>query len=100
MNITRESKTFTQEEQDDLRHQVNEILAAEGLHKTDLAKESGIAYGTFTAWLSGTYQGNNDQVAGKVILWLEGRPKQREAAFRVPRAPGFVETESAMRRDR
>lgn len=49
-----------------LRGQVRTIMAAEGLSQADIATDSGIAYGTFTGWLSGKYQGRNDRVAAQV----------------------------------
>lgn len=95
MNTQPDQKTFSDAEQAELRDRVAAILETEGLTKTALAEESGIAYGTFTGWLGSTYAGNNDSVAGKVVLWLESRVEKRQAAMRVARAPEFVRTKSA-----
>lgn len=94
MNTATDQKTFTDEEQADLRAKVNAILAAEGKTKTDLANESDIAYGTFTGWLGGSYAGNNDKVAGKIVIWLNSRAEKIRTAVSVRRAPDYVETKS------
>lgn len=95
MNAQKESSTYTDAEQADLRGRCREIMEVEGKSQADLARESGIAYGTFTGWLGGSYQGNRDRVAGQVAIWLESRQENQRAAVRVPRAPEYVATPSA-----
>jgi DNA transposition AAA+ family ATPase len=95
MNAIRESRAFTDEEQADLRARVRQLMEIEGKNQKALSDESGIAYGTFTGWLAGTYQGNNDAVAGKVVLWLESREEKKRAKVQIPAPPEFVETPSA-----
>lgn len=87
--------TFTAEEQAAIRGAVRAIMEAENLSQADVARQAGIAYGTFTGWLGGTYQGNNDRVAGEVQIWLSSRTEQKRAASVVPRMPGFQPTPSA-----
>lgn len=87
--------TFTAEEIAALRDQVRAVMEAEGLSQADVARDSGVAYGTFSGWLGGTYQGRNDRVAGEVQIWLASREERKRAAAVVPRSPGFVETRSA-----
>ncbi|WP_316978011.1 AAA family ATPase [Shumkonia mesophila] len=88
----KEETTFTAEEMAEIRAKVRAIMEAEGLKQTDIARESGVAYGTFTGWLAGTYQGNNDKVAGEVQIWLGARVEKKRQAARIPEAPGFQMT--------
>lgn len=92
---TKETATFTADEQDEIRSAVRSIMEAENLSQAAVARDSGIAYGTFTGWLAGTYQGNNDRVAGEVQIWLTSRQEKKRAATAVPRVPGFQITASA-----
>ena len=89
------NETFTEEEQAAIRAKVRSILSEENLSQTETARESGVAYGTFTGWLAGTYQGNNDRVAGDVQIWLAAREENARAARKIPQAPDFQETQSA-----
>lgn len=94
LKLTKET-TFTAEEQKEIRANVRAIMDAEGLSQTDVARESGVKYGTFTGWLAGTYQGNNDRVAGEVQIWLSARTEKKRQASRIPEAPGFQVTQTA-----
>lgn len=87
--------TFTVEEMEEIRARVRAVMEAEGLSQTDVARESGIAYGTFTGWLAGTYQGKNDRVAGEVQIWLSSRVERKRQATIMPREPGFQMTPTA-----
>lgn len=90
-------QTFSEEEMEAIRASVRAIIENEGLTQTAVAKDAGIAYGTFTGWLAGNYQGNNDKVAGQVQIWLVSREEKKRATAQVPRAPGFIVTPSAAR---
>jgi hypothetical protein len=78
-----------------IRAQVRALMEAEKLTMVDVAKASGIAYGTFTAWLGKTYAGNNVRVAEQVRRWLESRKAAARAHALAPRAPAFIETPAA-----
>jgi len=91
LKVTNET-TFTPEEMEEIRARVREIMASEGLSQTDISRESGVKYGTFTGWLAGTYQGNNDRVAGDVQIWLAARIDRKRQAAIMPREPGFQMT--------
>lgn len=95
MKATTDTRTFTAEEQADLRKRCRQIMEVEGKTQKALATESGVKYGTFTGWLADTYQGNNDWVAGDVAIWLESREANKRARMQVPTAPAYVETKSA-----
>ena len=82
-------------EMDALRDQVRAIARTEKKTITALAEESGIKYGTFSAWVSGTYQGRNEDVAAKAAIWLGSRGAKTRVQALMPRSPGFVETQAA-----
>jgi DNA transposition AAA+ family ATPase len=84
-----------QDEMDVLRGEVRAILDAEKKSQADLARESGVKYTTFTAWLSGNYAGNNDRVAGEVRRWLEARRSKAPIVASLPAVPGFQLTPTA-----
>ena len=62
MSDAANERTFTPEEHQAVRDQIRAIMETEDKSQAALAKEVGIAYGTFTGWLSGSYQGNNDRI--------------------------------------
>lgn len=80
-------------DQDALREQCNEL--AQSVTKKAMAEEAGIAYGTFTNWLGGTYQGDNDGVARKVKLWLDNRRQRSQVAMLSVVSPPFQRTPTA-----
>jgi DNA transposition AAA+ family ATPase len=71
------------------------VLAAEGKAMAWAAKEAGISYATFAAWMAGTYQGRNEGVLAKVRIWLDARRTKQSIRAVMPKAPGFVETVTA-----
>ncbi len=93
--ITADKGTFTDEHQDALRDEVRAIMEREGMSQADVSKVSGVKYGTFTAWLSGTYAGRNENVAAEVQIWLEARKEQQNTLTKIPQAPGFQATTTA-----
>lgn len=92
---TKPESTFTEEEQNEMRAEIVRISDDEQISRAQIARQVGIAEGTFYGWLAGTYEGNNDRVAGAAQLWLSGREDRRRQKSIVPRAPGFIATESA-----
>ena len=88
-------RTFTAQETEDVRADVRAVIEGEGLNQTIIAREAGVAYGTFTGWLAGTYAGNNDKYTTSMQIWLLSREEKRRAAATIPQAPGFVATPSA-----
>ena len=87
--------TFTPEEIEQIRARVREIMEAEGLSQADVARLTGVAYGTFTGWLAGTYAGRNDKIAGDIQIWLAAREEQRQASSKITAAPDFLKTPTA-----
>lgn len=86
---------YTDQEQDALRAEVRLLMEQEGLKQTEIAKEVGIAYGTFTPWMGGTYQGDANRIARNVANWLETRRERKKTLAILPESPSFVLTETA-----
>lgn len=87
--------TFSDEDMDAIRDRVRQIMAADGLNQADVARASGIKYGTFTGWLGGSYQGRNDKIASDVQIWLDSREDQKRVRAVVPEKPEFLPTQTA-----
>lgn len=86
---------YTAEQIKGLRDAVGEIMTVEGLNQADVARASGIAYGTFTAWFRGTYGGDVNRVAGDVRRWLNNRDAKKAMRATGPVVPGFLELPAA-----
>lgn len=95
MAKTQSERTFTSEEMEEVRAGVRAVIENEGLNQTIIAREAGVAYGTFTGWLAGNYGGNNDKYTASMQIWLASRTEQKRAAMNIPQAPVFVSTPSA-----
>jgi DNA transposition AAA+ family ATPase len=70
---------------DAIREDVRRLLA--GRPMTVAAKEMDVAYGTFSAWMGGTYSGNNVRIAEAAVRWIEAQATKvavRAAAAHVP----------------
>ena len=63
--------------------------------RRQMATESGIAYGTFTNWLGGTYSGRVDKIDEQVHQWLTARAERAAATAALPTAPAYVPTPTA-----
>lgn len=96
-SVLAETVAFTDAEIEETRASVRAIMAAENQSQADIAKATGIPYGTFTGWLGGTYKGRNDKVAAEVHIWLTSREENRRNLSIVPRVPEFQMTPSARR---
>jgi DNA transposition AAA+ family ATPase len=86
--------TFSDAEIEEIRIACQSVMEAEGFSQADVAKLTGIKYGTFTGWFKGTYAGNNSRIAGDVQIWLSGLGERKQAAARTPRLPDYIETPS------
>jgi len=81
--------------QEALRERVSALLKTEAISQKAAATEADIGYSSFSAWLGGTYQGDNDKMAAKVDRWLAAREERRTAAAVLPSDVGFVQTETS-----
>ena len=86
---------LTPEEVEAVRAEIRGIIQAEGIPATQIAREAGIAYGTFSSWLGGTYAGRNDRIAAEARKWQATRQVRAETQAMAPAAPRFVATPSA-----
>jgi DNA transposition AAA+ family ATPase len=83
-----------EEDPRDLRGEVRK-LKEDGKSYADMARESGVAMSTFSAWVGGTYAGNSEAVAGKIARWLDARVAQAQAKQALPAPIGFLPTPTA-----
>ncbi|MDX9862175.1 MAG: AAA family ATPase [Rhodospirillales bacterium] len=89
------SEEYTPERQEEVRAEVRRIMEVEGLSQADVARESGVKYGTFTGWLAGTYDGRNDLKAAEIDKWLRARREKAAVAAVLPEPPAFQATATA-----
>ncbi|MBF0306948.1 MAG: AAA family ATPase, partial [Alphaproteobacteria bacterium] len=89
--------TSPSDTEDALRAQARSVIARENLTKTDAARQAGVAYTTFAAWLEGKYNGNNGRVTEDVAKWLSAREVRKIMTAAMVKAPGFRMTPTAER---
>ncbi|MBB2160115.1 AAA family ATPase [Gluconacetobacter sacchari] len=82
---------------DALRQRVREAMEARGLTRRQVADAMGEAYQTFSAWLNGTYNGDNEKRVERARRWLDGLARRDRERSLVPSVPGFVQTRTASR---
>lgn len=87
--------TMPADEIEAIRGEVRATMETEGLKGTDVAREIGMPYGTFSAWLGGSYAGRSDLKAAEAQKWLRTRELRQETQRLMPEAPRFVETQTA-----
>jgi DNA transposition AAA+ family ATPase len=78
--------------QDATREEVRRVIQEVKKSVAGAAREVGISYPTFAAWLNGTYQGNNDRVEDAAAVWLDARKVKGALGATMPVAPGFIDT--------
>lgn len=95
MNIDHGKTAWSPEEQEKLRLAVREIMAADGLSQTEVARRSQLAGSTLSQFMTGSYKGDREQIARDLARWLDAR--NREVQFRLvaPPEPTFVRTPTA-----
>lgn len=94
MNTTT-PETLGPDEQTALREEVRQLMASDNLTLADIARESGIGHSTLSAWINGTYKGDNADKAAGVLRWLETRHKRTRTMAVLPSAPAFQLTQTA-----
>ncbi len=80
---------------DALRAEVKRVQEQRACPMTELARETGIAYGTFSQWIAGNYAGRIRHYDDRVERWLRGLDGAKRARGTLPEAPTFVRTPSA-----
>jgi DNA transposition AAA+ family ATPase len=86
---------MTPDEIDAVRGEVRAVMEGEAVTMVQVARESGVAYGTFSSWMGATYAGRNDKIAMQARNWLRARKVKAETQALAPAAPRFVVTPSA-----
>lgn len=95
MNAKSEDRNYSPEDLQEIRGRMRAAINEGGQTIVAAAAESGIAYSTFSAFMNGTYTGNNDKVAGDAEIWLRSRQEKQRTARTIPTAPEFLMTPSA-----
>jgi DNA transposition AAA+ family ATPase len=84
-------RKWPEEEIEAVRARVQEVLRTEGLTQKEASAESGIAYGSLTPFLGGTYAGDASRVAEKAERWLVARARREAKRPRMP-TQSYIET--------
>lgn len=92
---TSETKGKVPEKYKPIQERVAAIKTAEGLSWTAIANEAGVAAGTLSPWVSGTYQAPGHEVAEALKRWLDAREARKATRAAIGEAPGFVATPTA-----
>lgn len=80
---------------DTLREMAKDVVRAHYPSQAAAGRDAGIGEATFSAWLNGTYKGDNAKVADQVRRWMKAREERASLAAVLPTAPGFVATPTA-----
>lgn len=95
MNTGPKKTTFSRDELSELRLRVQREIDARSLTKSGAAKEVGIGGSTFTEFLSGKYQGDNNAVASKLMDWLTTLEDRDQVNEMIAPSPDFQATRTA-----
>jgi len=86
---------MTAEDQDAVRKRIRGTMADRKMAMTDVARQVGIPYGTFSSWMGGTYKGRTSPIAEQASHWLDGLEAKDRTHALAPRAPAFIATPTA-----
>lgn len=75
----------------DIRAGLRTLVESEKATYAQIARESGVAAGTLSAFVNNKYNGDNERVAQTLERWLENYHRAAE----LPEPPRFVETRTA-----
>lgn len=82
---------------DDVRRMVLDLMRVENISQSTVGKEAGLSSSVVSQWIGGTYQGNNDSVAAKLVKWINGRSARDQINAVMPKAPAWIEAPTAKR---
>lgn len=91
---TARTNSKTPEDADDVRAAINAAIAA-GTSVRTVSEESGVPYGTVSAFIKGTYLGRNDNIADRLRPWLSAQGGRARKRTGIAVAPGFIMTSTA-----
>ena len=97
MNIDRGKDSWTPEEIDGLRARLREYRDTNGFSWNTIAAKTGVAYGTISQWVPGTYKGDNTSIAVKVHRFFQHLETQETIERDAPIVPDFRPTRTAAR---
>lgn len=80
---------------DALRAEVRRVQELRGCTMTEIAREAGISYGTFSQWVGGIYKGRVGTYDDQVERWLHNLDRAKRASSVLPAAPAFIMTPAA-----
>lgn len=83
------------EEINKIREAVKAAMEARELSIKRASTLSGIAHSTLSAWLNGTYVGDNAAVTAKAKTWLNQLEEEAGKSQMIPAPPDFILTKSA-----
>jgi DNA transposition AAA+ family ATPase len=83
------------DDMDALRQRIRSAMKERGLAMTDVARQVGVPYGTFSSWMGNTYRGRLGPIGEKASQWLDGQQAADRTRALAPKAPGFLPTPTA-----
>ncbi len=95
MSETATDNRISEEEIDRIRAEAKRIAESEFPSVTAAAKDAGVAYSTFSAFLAGSYSGNNERLAEQARIWIDARRERKQTVAVLPKSPGFQLTGTA-----
>jgi DNA transposition AAA+ family ATPase len=87
--------TWTPDAIEALRAELRRIGAERGMSATTIAREAGVAPGTWSMFMSNSYNGRNDSIAEKAKRWIASLADRDAAKAIAPDAPSFQMTPTA-----
>lgn len=75
-----------------LIEQIKQLIADSSVTQSQIAKEIGFSGGAVSAFLKGTYKGDNEKLYAELSLWLVNRERKQTQFVE---APAFIETTTA-----
>lgn len=83
------------DEMNAVRERIRAAMKDRKLAMTDVARQIGIPYGTFSSWMGDTYRGRQQPIAEAAENWLRGLNTADRTRALAPKAPGFLPTPTA-----
>ena len=92
MNFDTTKRDWTPTALHELRAAVQEVMLAQGWSQAELGRQSTVPGGTLSQFMSGSYKGDNANVAEKLARFLDAHNTQREFRLVAPPEPTFIPT--------
>jgi DNA transposition AAA+ family ATPase len=82
-------------DQEQIRLAIREVSAEDRISFNEIARRSGVAGSTFSAWLNDSYKGNTNHISQAARIFLKSRAAQAQVKLVAPKRTDFVMTPSA-----